>query len=67
MRFIEKLLVVDPKKRATATEILKDPWLVGHDMPHVDLSDSACCLASLHATAEPDGDFDEDEDDGAAM
>jgi len=60
IRFLERLLVVDQTARATASQILTDPWLVGTDMPHVDLSASASSLASLTATAEPDEDFEDD-------
>jgi len=45
--FIARLLVLDAKSRPTATEILRDPWLVGTDMPDVDLSESVIHLSRL--------------------
>jgi len=45
--FIARLIVVEPERRPSATEILSDPWLVGYDMPHVDLTESAGFLCSL--------------------
>ena len=34
---IQKLLRIDPKERLTAEELLKDPWIVGHDTPRKNL------------------------------
>jgi len=46
-RFLAKLLVVEPRARATAPQILQDPWLLGIDVPEVDLTASASLLSSL--------------------
>lgn len=34
---IQSLLKVDPKERLTAAELLKHPWIVGHDTPRKNL------------------------------
>ncbi|ETW10416.1 CAMK protein kinase [Aphanomyces invadans] len=31
--FVGRMLTVDAKDRATATELLQDPWIIGHDVP----------------------------------
>jgi len=45
--FIKRLLVVDPAKRPTVKDVLKDPWLNGTDMQEPDLTETAKALCSL--------------------
>jgi len=48
--FIEKIFQIDAKLRPTASELLVDPWMIGIDMPDVDLMASAGSLASIPRT-----------------
>ncbi|KAF0686228.1 Aste57867_21933 [Aphanomyces stellatus] len=36
-RFVARILVVDPKKRAAAEELLADPWIVGDEVNFAEL------------------------------
>jgi serine/threonine protein kinase len=47
-KFIAKILVVDPKKRYTAEQAMKDPWLVKFANP------DAKKLVKKHSTLNPD-------------
>ncbi|KAF0686227.1 Aste57867_21932 [Aphanomyces stellatus] len=46
--FVARMLVVDPKKRATASELLADPWIVGHHVPVEPLPDVLRRLQARH-------------------
>ncbi|OQR87296.1 calcium/calmodulin-dependent protein kinase [Thraustotheca clavata] len=35
--FVSRMLVVDPTKRATAAQLLKDPWVIGQDVSSAQL------------------------------
>jgi len=50
--FIARMIVVDPRMRPTATEILRDPWLTASEIPHVDLTASAGGLGSLSVSGD---------------
>ena len=63
--FIDRLLCKDPKKRPSASELLReDPWINTSDATSSDLSKSAELLASYRVTdEETDDDYDVSDED----
>uniref|UniRef100_M4C058 Protein kinase domain-containing protein n=1 Tax=Hyaloperonospora arabidopsidis (strain Emoy2) TaxID=559515 RepID=M4C058_HYAAE len=47
--FISKMLVVNPKNRATAEELLEHPWITGTDLATVPLTSALTELRRFHA------------------
>ena len=59
--------MVDPSARLTATQALQDPWMVGVDMPAVDLKASCEHLSMLSSEFDDYDEEGDDEDMGEAV
>jgi calcium/calmodulin-dependent protein kinase I len=47
--FVQRMLIKDPKKRATAAELLEDPWIVGSDISTVPLDAAHAGIAAFNS------------------
>lgn len=48
-QFVSRMLVKDPKQRATAQELLNDPWIIAADVSEQNLQHAAAGIKAFHA------------------